>query len=84
MVGSPTCDAAGAAAHGRSALDAGTARQRRSGVGADVGTEAGNVALIEAADGRFGPIDLFFANAGVGIGSRARHARGGVGARRST
>ena len=39
------------------------------GVGADIGTEAGNVALIEAADDRFGQIDLFFANAGVGIGA---------------
>ena len=37
-------------------------------VTADVGSEAGNVALIEAATDRFGPIDLFFANAGVGIG----------------
>ena len=34
---------------------------------ADVGTEAGNVALIEAAEAAFGPIDLFFANAGVGF-----------------
>lgn len=34
----------------------------------DVGTEAGNVALIEAAEDAFGPIDLFFANAGVGYG----------------
>ena len=38
------------------------------GIGADVSTEAGNVALIEAADHRFGQIDLFFANAGVGMG----------------
>jgi NAD(P)-dependent dehydrogenase (short-subunit alcohol dehydrogenase family) len=35
---------------------------------ADVGTEAGNVALIHAAQQAFGPIDLFFANAGVGLG----------------
>jgi NAD(P)-dependent dehydrogenase (short-subunit alcohol dehydrogenase family) len=35
---------------------------------ADVGTEAGNVALINAAEKAFGPIDLFFANAGVGFG----------------
>ncbi|HEY3484514.1 MAG TPA: SDR family oxidoreductase [Ilumatobacteraceae bacterium] len=35
---------------------------------ADVGTEAGNVHLIEAAEEAFGPIDLFFANAGVGFG----------------
>lgn len=39
------------------------------GVGADVGSEAGNVALIQAADDRFGQIDLFFANAGVGMGA---------------
>jgi NAD(P)-dependent dehydrogenase (short-subunit alcohol dehydrogenase family) len=39
------------------------------GLSADVGTEAGNVALIEAADAAFGQIDLFFANAGVGIGT---------------
>jgi NAD(P)-dependent dehydrogenase (short-subunit alcohol dehydrogenase family) len=36
---------------------------------ADVGTEAGNVALIEAAEAAFGPIDLFFANAGIGAGT---------------
>jgi NAD(P)-dependent dehydrogenase (short-subunit alcohol dehydrogenase family) len=35
---------------------------------ADVSTEAGNVALIRAAEEAFGPIDLFFANAGVGFG----------------
>jgi NAD(P)-dependent dehydrogenase (short-subunit alcohol dehydrogenase family) len=38
------------------------------GLSADVGTEAGNVALITAAEEAFGPVDLFFANAGVGIG----------------
>jgi NAD(P)-dependent dehydrogenase (short-subunit alcohol dehydrogenase family) len=37
-------------------------------VRADVSTEAGNVALIDAARDHFGEIDLFFANAGVGIG----------------
>lgn len=36
---------------------------------ADIGTEAGNVALIEEARARFGFIDLFFANAGVAQGS---------------
>jgi NAD(P)-dependent dehydrogenase (short-subunit alcohol dehydrogenase family) len=35
---------------------------------ADVSTEAGNVALIHAAREAFGPVDLFFANAGVGFG----------------
>jgi NAD(P)-dependent dehydrogenase (short-subunit alcohol dehydrogenase family) len=39
------------------------------GLTADIGTEAGNVALIQAADERFGQIDLFFANAGVGLGT---------------
>ena len=39
------------------------------GVRADISSEAGNVALIEAAEARFGPIDLFFANAGVGLGA---------------
>ena len=44
---------------------------RAVGLDADVSTEAGNVALIEAARDAFGPIDLFFANAGVGIGTDA-------------
>jgi NAD(P)-dependent dehydrogenase (short-subunit alcohol dehydrogenase family) len=39
------------------------------GVGADIGTEYGNVELIRAAEDAFGQIDLFFANAGVGMGS---------------
>jgi NAD(P)-dependent dehydrogenase (short-subunit alcohol dehydrogenase family) len=34
----------------------------------DIGTEAGNRHLVAAAEDSFGPIDLFFANAGVGIG----------------
>ncbi|MGH9132898.1 MAG: SDR family oxidoreductase [Ilumatobacteraceae bacterium] len=38
------------------------------GVVADIGTESGNVELIRAAEDAFGPIDLFFANAGVGTG----------------
>ena len=37
-------------------------------VAADVGTEDGNRHLVDAAEAAFGPIDLFFANAGVGIG----------------
>ncbi len=40
-----------------------------AGVEADIGSEAGNVALIAAAEAAFGQIDLFFANAGVGIGT---------------
>jgi NAD(P)-dependent dehydrogenase (short-subunit alcohol dehydrogenase family) len=43
--------------------------ERAIGVRADVSTEAGNVALIEAAEDAFGPIDLFFANAGIGGGT---------------
>jgi NAD(P)-dependent dehydrogenase (short-subunit alcohol dehydrogenase family) len=39
------------------------------GLAADVGTEQGNIDLIRAAEVTFGPIDLFFANAGVGMGS---------------
>lgn len=38
-------------------------------VAADIGTEAGNIALIDAAEAAFGPVDLFFANAGVAIGT---------------
>ncbi len=36
---------------------------------ADIGSEAGNVALIDAARDRFGFIHLFFANAGVAMGT---------------
>ncbi len=39
------------------------------GIDADVSTEAGNIALIDAARAAVGPIDLFFANAGVGSGT---------------
>jgi NAD(P)-dependent dehydrogenase (short-subunit alcohol dehydrogenase family) len=42
---------------------------RALGVTADVASEAGNVALIEQAEASFGPIDLFFANAGIGGGT---------------
>lgn len=37
-------------------------------VAVDIGTEDGNRTLVAAAEDAFGPIDLFFANAGVGIG----------------
>lgn len=36
---------------------------------ADVATEVGNADLVERARQAFGPIDLFFANAGVGVGA---------------
>ncbi len=39
------------------------------GIDADVSTESGNIALIDAARDAVGPIDLFFANAGVGSGT---------------
>lgn len=42
---------------------------RALGVTADVSTEAGNVALIQRAEEVHGPIDLFFANAGIGGGT---------------
>jgi NAD(P)-dependent dehydrogenase (short-subunit alcohol dehydrogenase family) len=42
--------------------------ERAVGVVADVSTEEGNVELIRAAEEAFGPIDLFFANAGIGGG----------------
>lgn len=38
-------------------------------VAADIGSEEGNVALIDAARAKFGFIDLFYANAGVAIGT---------------
>ncbi len=38
-------------------------------VAADISTEAGNVDLIEAARSHHGAIDLFFANAGVAMGT---------------
>ncbi|HET9547873.1 MAG TPA: SDR family oxidoreductase [Desertimonas sp.] len=38
------------------------------GIVADVSTQLGNVALIDAAEATFGPVDLFFANAGVAVG----------------
>jgi len=46
---------------------------RVAGITGDVSTEQGNVALIDAATAAFGPIDLFFANAGVGSGSDLAH-----------
>ena len=37
-------------------------------VAADMSVESGSIALIDAAEEAFGPIDLYFANAGVGAG----------------
>lgn len=38
------------------------------GVVADIATPEGNAVLIRAAEQAFGPVDLFFANAGIGSG----------------
>ncbi len=43
--------------------------ERAVGITADVASEAGNVTLIEQAEAAFGPVDLFFANAGIGGGT---------------
>lgn len=56
--------ASSATANDRSGPD-----HRVVGIVADVSTEAGNRALVEEATEAFGPIDLFFANAGVGSGT---------------
>jgi NAD(P)-dependent dehydrogenase (short-subunit alcohol dehydrogenase family) len=52
---------------------AGAMNAQRSGsawaIEADVSTKAGNETLIDAATERLGFIDLFFANAGVGLGT---------------
>jgi NAD(P)-dependent dehydrogenase (short-subunit alcohol dehydrogenase family) len=42
---------------------------RAIGVGADVSREADVEALISAAEQAFGPVDVFFANAGVAVGT---------------
>jgi NAD(P)-dependent dehydrogenase (short-subunit alcohol dehydrogenase family) len=39
------------------------------GVAADIGTDAGNQQVIDAAEAAYGAVDLFFANAGVGGGT---------------
>src|SRR3954464_4698152 len=39
------------------------------GVTAVFCTEQGNIELIRSAEARFGAVDLFFANAGVGVGT---------------
>ena len=39
------------------------------GLRADVASERANVDLLRAAEAAFGPIDVFFANAGVGVGA---------------
>lgn len=64
-------DLAGPMAAAQTAVDAMNAARPKSAVAlaADVSTESGNRDLIAAAEAAFGPIDLFFANAGIGIGS---------------
>jgi len=46
-------------------------KRQRSAVAlvVDVGTESGNEQLVAFAEDAFGPIDLFFANAGVAVGT---------------
>ncbi len=61
-------DGAGAARGGRRARRR-PARRPRSALAGDVGIEAETTALIERTETTFGPIDLFFANAGVGPGA---------------
>ncbi|MGH8912367.1 MAG: SDR family oxidoreductase [Acidimicrobiia bacterium] len=49
------------------ALDAVAADIGAVAVAADIGVETDTVAVIDSAEDRFGPVDLFCANAGVGI-----------------
>ena len=44
-----------------------------SAIAADIGTHAGNAEVVNHARATFGPIDLFFANAGVGMGTDIEH-----------
>ncbi|CAN5500326.1 SDR family oxidoreductase [soil metagenome] len=46
---------------------------RAIGITANVATEAGNAALIDEDEAAFGPVDLFFANAGIGGGTDLEH-----------
>ena len=48
------------------------------GLTADVGTEEGNRVLVAEATEALGPIDLFFANAGVGTGHELDDTDGGI------
>jgi len=57
--------------------------ERAAGVVADVSSEGGNVTLISTAEQAFGPIDLFFANAGI-IGRPTSGRRRLIGISRST
>ncbi len=50
------------------ASEAARGLERAVTVAADISTEDGNVEVIRAAERAFGPIDLFFANAGLAIG----------------
>jgi NAD(P)-dependent dehydrogenase (short-subunit alcohol dehydrogenase family) len=44
-----------------------------SAIAADIGTREGNADVVRHALAAFGPIDLFFANAGVGMGTDVEH-----------
>jgi NAD(P)-dependent dehydrogenase (short-subunit alcohol dehydrogenase family) len=59
-------DTEGAQRTAREIVDGGG---RAIGVGADVSREADVEALIAAAEQAFGPVDVFFANAGVAVGT---------------
>jgi NAD(P)-dependent dehydrogenase (short-subunit alcohol dehydrogenase family) len=59
-------DVEGAQRTAREIVEAGG---RAIGVGADVSREADVEALISAAEEAFGPVDVFFANAGVAVGT---------------
>jgi NAD(P)-dependent dehydrogenase (short-subunit alcohol dehydrogenase family) len=48
--------------------DVAASLERATAITADVSTEEGNASLVEAAKSALGSIDLFFCNAGVGIG----------------
>jgi NAD(P)-dependent dehydrogenase (short-subunit alcohol dehydrogenase family) len=54
---------------GAEAVAAQLAQGRAIAVGGDVATEDGVEAVVAAAEGAFGPVDLFCANAGVAVGT---------------
>jgi len=62
-------DRDGTAAHGVAAELNALRAHSALGIEVDLSTEAANKSLIDQAENAFGPIDLFFANAGVGLGT---------------